>query len=77
MKGGCSMILLRKLYCVGCRKNTLHIIFCQKQGYNYYLTAVCLDGCCNDTRYITISRGAFLELCERTREDNPTSEGGI
>jgi len=71
------VILLRKLYCVGCRKNTLHIIYCQKVGYWIHITAICLEMDCNDVRKQLIGKDAFSELCLRTKDDNPTSEGGI
>ena len=71
------MILLRKLYCVGCHKNTLHIIHCQQVKYVVYLTAICLELDCDNKRHMVVGKDAFLELCLRTRDDKPTSEGGI
>ena len=72
------MILLRKLYCVGCRKNSLHIIFIQRNNsFTYGLTAICLDMCCIEVRYLTLCQRALTELAGRTRDDEPKTKGGI
>jgi len=72
------MILLRKLYCVGCRKNTLHIIYVQKKNqWCYHLTCICLDVCCVETRQLTLVNATLADLCARTREDEPKTKGGI
>lgn len=71
------MILLRKLFCVGCRRNTLHIIYCQKTSFTFHLTGICLQMDCDTKRYVHIGKGAFVELASRTRDDEPTSDRGI
>ena len=71
------MILLRKLYCKGCRKNTLHIIVVQKMdlgGHFFHLRGICLEPTCNDKRDIETGANAVMNLMKRTRDDEPETQ---
>ena len=74
------LMLIRKLYCQGCRRNTKHIIVIQKidlQGYTFQARAICLEMDCNDKRDLMLTYEEAKTLMLRDDDDDPLTKNKI